>query len=61
MVNKPTHISGSLIGQVCIKKILMKEFLADAFVRNFYFSYHDAVSIAANVRLTKYSLPRCKE
>ena len=61
MVNKPRHISGSLIGQACIKKTLMKEFLADVFVGKIYFSYHDAVRITANVLLTKYSWPCCKE
>ena len=30
IVNKPTHISGSLIDHVYIKKTLMKEFFANA-------------------------------
>ena len=35
--------------------------LADVFVGKIYFSYHDVVRIAANVLLTKYSWPHCKE
>ena len=37
MVNKPIHISGSLIEQVCIEKTLMKEFLTNTFIGNIYF------------------------
>ena len=46
MVNKPTHISGSLIDHVYIKKALMEEFLTKVTVKNIYFSDHDAVRIA---------------
>ena len=45
MVNKPTHISGSLIDHVFIKKDLMEEFFTNATVENIYFSDHDAVRI----------------
>ena len=45
MVNKPTHISGSLIDHVFIKKDLMEEFFTNATVENIYFSEHDAVRI----------------
>ena len=45
IVNKPTHISGSLIDHVCIKKTLMEEFFANAIVENIYFSDHDAIRI----------------
>ena len=45
MVNKPTHISGSLIDHVFIKKDLMEEFFTNATVQNIYFSDHDAVRI----------------
>ena len=45
MVNKLTHISGSLIDHVFIKKDLMEEFFTNATVENIYFSDHDAVRI----------------
>ena len=45
IVNKPTHISGSLIDHVYIKKTLMEEFFANAIVENIYFSDHDAIRI----------------
>ena len=37
MVNKPTHMSGSLIDHICIKKALMEEFLTNLTVGNIYF------------------------
>ena len=43
MVNKPTHISGSLINNVSIKKTLMEEFFTNVSVENIYFSDHDAL------------------
>ena len=42
MVNKPTHISGSLI-DVSLKKSFVEECLFNATVENIYFSDHDAV------------------
>ena len=45
IVNKPTHISGSLIDHVYIKKMLMEEFCANATVENICFSDHDAIRI----------------
>ena len=45
MVNKTTHISGSLIDHVYIKKTLMEEFCTNATVENIYFSDHDALRI----------------
>ena len=45
IVNKPTHISGSLTDHVYIKKTLMEEFFANAIVENIYFSDHDAIRI----------------
>ena len=45
MVNKPTHISGSLIDHVCIKKTLVEEFFINATVEIISFSDHDAVRI----------------
>ena len=45
MVNKPTHISRSLIDHVYIKKALMEEFFTNVTVENIYFSDHDAVRI----------------
>ena len=46
MVNKPTHISGSLTDHVYIKKTLMEEFPTSVTVANIYFSDHDALRIA---------------
>ena len=45
MVNKPTHISGSLIGHVYIKKGLIEELFTNATVENIYFWDDDAVRI----------------
>ena len=45
MVNKPTHISGSLIDHVCIKKTLVEEFFINVTVEIISFSDHDAVRI----------------
>ena len=45
IINKPTHISGSLIDHVYIKKSLMEELFANAIVENIYFSDHDAIRI----------------
>ena len=45
MANKPTHISGSLIAHVYIKKALMGEFFINVTVENIYFSDHDAIRI----------------
>ena len=46
IVNKPTHISGSLIDHVYIKKAFMEEFFTNVTVENIHFSDHDAVRIA---------------
>ena len=45
MVNKPTHISRSLIDHLHVKKSLIAEFCTIATVANIYFSDHDAVKI----------------
>ena len=45
IVNKPTHLFGSLIDHVYIKKTLMEEFSANATIENVYFSDHDAIRI----------------
>ena len=45
MVNKPTHISGSLIEHVNNKKTLMKEFSINVTVESIYFLDHDALRI----------------
>ena len=45
IVNKATHISGSLIDHVYVKKTLMEEFSINLTVENIYFSDHDAVRI----------------
>ena len=46
MVSKPTHISGSLINHVRIKKALIEGFFTNVTFKNIYFSDHDAVRIA---------------
>ena len=46
MVNKPTHISGSLIDHVCIKKALIEVFSTNVTVENICFSDHGAIRIA---------------
>ena len=45
MVNKRTHISGSFINHVYIKKTLMEEFSTYVSVKNIYFSDPDALRI----------------
>ena len=45
MVNKPTHISESLIDHVYLKKSLIEDFLSNATAENIYFSDNDAVRI----------------
>ena len=45
MVNKPTHISRSLIDHAYVKKSLVAEFYTIATVGNIYVSDHDAVRI----------------
>ena len=45
MVNKPMHISGSLIDHVYFKKALMEKVLTNVTVENIYFSNHDTVRI----------------
>ena len=45
MVNKPTHISGSLIDHVYIKKSLMEKLFFNLTVQNIYFSDHVTVRI----------------
>ena len=45
MVDKPVHMSGSLINCVYIKKTLTTEFSINATVENIYFSDHDHVRI----------------
>ena len=42
---KPTHISGSLINYVYIKKSLMEEFFTNATIENVYFSNHNAIRV----------------
>ena len=43
IVNKLTHISGSLINHVYIKNTLIKEFFTTVSVEKTYFSVHDVV------------------
>ena len=43
IVNKPKHISRSLIDYVCIKQTLTIEFSIITITENIYFSNHDAI------------------
>lgn len=45
MVNKPTHITGSLIEHVYIKEALMEKLFTNVTVENIFFLDHDAVRI----------------
>ena len=45
MVNKPTHISGSLIDHVYLKKVLMEEFFTTLTIENIYILDHHVVRI----------------
>ena len=45
IVNDPTHISGSLLDHVYVKKTLSSDFYITCMVKNIYFSDHDAVRI----------------
>ena len=45
IVNKPRHVSGSLVDQVSIIKAFMEGFFISVAVENIYFSDHDAVRI----------------
>ena len=45
IVNRPVHISGSLIDHFYINKTLMQYFPTNATVENVYFSGHDSASI----------------
>ena len=56
MINKPTHISGSLIDHVYIKKALMEEFFTNVSVEIIYFSDHDAIRIAIHKNLLIFIL-----
>ena len=46
MVNKPTHISGSFIDHVYIKKTLIETFFTNTSLENTYFSDDDVVRFA---------------
>ena len=56
MVNKPTHIYGSLIHHVCIKKALMEEFFTNVTVENIYFSDHDAIRTAIHKNFVDFHI-----
>ena len=51
IVNKSTHISGSLIDHAYIKKALIEEFSTYVTFENIYFSDYDVVRIAIHVEL----------
>ena len=54
MVNKPIHISRSLIDHVYIKKTLMEEFLTNVMVEKIYFSDHDAVRLSIEINCVDF-------
>ena len=54
MVNKPTHISGSLIDHVYIIRALMEEF----FINVIYFSDHEAASIVIKKNSVDFQINR---
>ena len=56
MVNKPTHISGSLIDHVYITKTLMEEFSTNVTVENIYFSDHDALRIVIKKNAVDFNI-----
>ena len=45
MVNKPTHISGSSIDHIYIKKSLMENIFTNGTVENIYYSGDDAAIV----------------
>ena len=49
MVNKPTHISGSLIDHVYIEKTLIEEFSSNISVESIYIPDQDALRIVTHV------------
>ena len=56
MVNKATHISGSLIHHVYIKKVLMEEFFTNVTFGNIYFSDHVAIRIAIHKNFVDFHI-----
>ena len=56
MASKPTHISGSLIDHVYIKKTLMEEFSTNVTVENIYFSDHDALRIVIKKNAVDFNI-----
>ena len=56
MVNKPTHISGSLIDHVNIKNALMEKFFTNVGVENIYFLDHDTVIIAIQKKYVDFHI-----
>ena len=56
MVNKPVHISRSLIDHVYNKKTLTKEFSTNVSVENIYFSDHDAFRIVIEKNVVDFQI-----
>ena len=56
MVDKPTHISGSLINHVYMKKAFMEEFLTNVTVENIYFLDYDPVRIAIDKNFVDFHI-----
>ena len=56
MVNKPIHISGSLIDHVYIKTALMEELFTNVTVENVYFSDHGAVRIVIHKNYADFQI-----
>ena len=58
IVNKPTHIPGSLIDHVYIEKTLMEEFTTNEIVGNIYFSDHETGRIVVEKNVVDFcSIP----
>ena len=50
VINEPTHISGSLLDHVYVKKDVINEVEVSALVKNVYFSDHDAIKLRLHQR-----------
>ena len=57
IVNKPTHISETLIGHVFIKKTLMEEFFTSVAVENISFWDHVAIRILIVILIESHINP----
>ena len=56
MENKPTHISGSLMDHVYIKKASMEDFFTNITVENAYLSDHDAAKVVIEKKFVDFHI-----